>query len=140
MKQPRLLTAAAIVAAAATLSCSHAQNVRLNVNPDLPAAVSTAKISATDNGNTRIELKVEHLALPGRVAPGTTIYIVWVRGDEAFARPQNIGALKVDSDLNGELTGMTPLRVFELFVTPESSQDVADPTGKRVLFTNVSRR
>ncbi|MEP7347583.1 MAG: hypothetical protein ABI877_20100 [Gemmatimonadaceae bacterium] len=141
MKQPsRLIAAAAMVAALATVSCSRAQEQPLSVSPDLPAAAATAKVSATDNGNTKIELVVNHLAMPERVAPGATVYVVWVRGNEALDRPQNIGALKVDSDLNGKLTAVTPLLAFELFVTPESMQDVTDPAGKHVLFTTVTKR
>ncbi|MEO7966849.1 MAG: hypothetical protein ABIT38_23365, partial [Gemmatimonadaceae bacterium] len=100
----------------------------------------TAKVSSTDNGNTKIELAVQHLALPDRVNPGATVYVVWVRATQSNALAQNIGALRVDSDLNGNLSAVTPLHAFELFITAEATQSGSEPYGKRLLYTTVTMK
>lgn len=136
----RYRTVSTIALLSAIAACSGAMNLRLTASPEIPAAQSTAKITSTDNGNTKIDLKVEHLAAPGRVNSTASVYVVWVRADHPDARPQNIGALRVDGDLNGEFIGVTPLKSFDLFVTAESSQAASQPTGNRLLYTSVSRK
>jgi hypothetical protein len=122
------------------VSCFGPRKIQLTAASEIPAAQSFAKVSSTDNGNTKIDLSVQHLATPERVSPGSTVYIVWVRGNSSDARPQNLGALRVGSDLTGMLSAMTPLRSFELFVTPEPSQAVTEPSGRRLLYTSVTMR
>lgn len=140
MKHHRSFVIAAAFAGLATAACFGSHVLRLIASPDVPAADATAKITAGDNGNTKIDLSVHHLALPGRVDPSATVYVVWARGDEANRRSQNLGALRVDGDLNGSFSGVTPLKNFALYVTPESSQQVTEPRGRTVLSTNVSMR
>ena len=138
MKHNRTLVAAVMFASLATTACFGPRELRLTASPDVPAAEAKAKITTSDNGNTKIDLTVHHLALPDRVDPSATVYVVWVRGDDANRRSQNLGALRVDGDLNGAFSGVTPLKSFELFITPESSQTVTEPRGRTVLSTNVS--
>jgi hypothetical protein len=140
MNTQRFMIAMMIVTGIAALSCAGPRQLRLTSSPDIPAAQSTAKVSTTDNGNTKIDLVVEHLALPERVNPGATVYVVWARGDEAGAQPQNLGALKVDDKLNGNISAMTPLNTFELFITAEPSQVSTTPTGKKLLWTTVAMK
>ncbi|MEP6781318.1 MAG: hypothetical protein ABJC26_15580 [Gemmatimonadaceae bacterium] len=129
-----------VVLALTNSSCFGPRKIQLTAASEIPAAQSFAKVSSTDNGNTKIELSVLHLAMPGRVSPGATLYVVWVRGNQSDARSQNLGALKVSSDLSGTLTAVTPLKSFELFVTPESNQSIAEPSGKRMLYTSVTMK
>lgn len=140
MKNRLISVVAVSLLVLSNVSCFGPRKIQLTAAPEIPAAQSYVKVSATENGNTKIDLSVQHMATPDRVTPGTSIYVVWVRGNESNARSQNIGALKVDGDLNANLTAVTPLRSFELFVTAEQSQTVSEPSGKRLLYTSVSIR
>ena len=134
------MIATLIVTGLAASSCAGSNQLRLTSSPDIPGAQSTAKVSTTDNGNTQIDLIVEHLASPERVDPGATTYVVWVRGNEAEAQSQNLGALKVDENEKGSISATTPLRSFDLYITAEASQLGAAPAGKTLLYTTVSMK
>ena len=73
-----------------------------------------------------------------KLSPPAGNYVVWTRATTG-APAQNIGELKVDKDLNGELNAETPLHSFDLFVTVEASGQVQEPSGQRLLWTNYSR-
>lgn len=120
--------------------CAGARQLRLIGSPDVPAAQGTVKLSTTDNGNTKMDVVVEHLAPPERVTPEGTVYVVWVRGAETGAQAQSLGALRVDDKLKGSITAVTPLRAFDLFITVESAQTVAAPTGKTLLSATVAMK
>jgi len=140
MRTHRFMIVALIAVGIAAFSCAGSRVLNLTASPDIPGAQGTATISATDDANTKIDLTVEHLASPERVAPGTTVYIVWVRGNESGALPQSLGALRVDDHLKGRISGMTALRDFELYITAEPSQMSTAPTGKTVLSTTVAMK
>ena len=88
----------------------------LTASSQLPAAEGQVKFAPTKNGNTSVDVSVKHLAHPERLNPPASTYVVWIQR-AADAAPQNIGALKVDDQLNGELRTVTPLGAFDLFVT-----------------------
>jgi hypothetical protein len=138
MKIHRFVIGMLIVIGLSATSCAGSKQLRLSSSEGIPAAQSTVKVSTTDNGNTGIDLEVEHLAPPERVDPNATIYVVWVRGDNA--EPQNLGALKVDKDLKGSLAAVTPLRAFELYITAEPSQASTTPAGRKLLYTTVQMK
>jgi hypothetical protein len=140
MKAHRFMIVMLIAIGMAALSCASSKELRLTTSPDIPGAQGTATISATDDANTKIDLTVEHLASPERVAPDATVYIVWVRGNEPDAQPQSLGALRVDDHLKGRISTMTPLREFELYITAEPSQASTVPTGKTLLSTTVAMK
>ena len=139
MKTRHTSAAALLLVALVAASCGP-RTIALTASPDVPAASGVAKIASTDNGNTRIELSVKHLAMPSRISSNATVYLVWVRGNEPGARPQSLGALRVDNDLNGSISGVTALRQFELYVTAEPEQTAAMPTGRPLLFTSISMK
>ncbi|HEX6278142.1 MAG TPA: hypothetical protein VFZ53_34090 [Polyangiaceae bacterium] len=103
-----------------------------------PAADGGISFERGDNGNTEVEVKVKHLAPPGRLAPDATIYLVWV--DVEGVGVQSVGALELDDDLVGELEFVTPHRVFRVFVTPEASRTVATPSHRAVFSADVDAR
>ena len=140
MKTNRMLGVLLMVTGLTVASCAGSQQMKMVNNGDIPAAESTVKLSRTDNGNTGFELVVKHLATPSRVDPSATVYVVWIRGSDAASRVQNMGALKVDDDLDGSFDGVTPLREFELFVTAEPSAVAPTPTGKALLYTTVAAK
>ncbi len=133
-----------LVAAIAVGGCAATQNLLasgkttpLQGSPDLPAAQGTLRTSTSKNGNTTIDVQVQHLALPNRVDPQATTYVVWIKGRGPDDRIQNLGALRVDRNLSGTLDAITPLRSFDLTITPEPSQTVTEPGGKVVLSASI---
>jgi hypothetical protein len=105
-----------------------------------PGAMGEVVTRTDANGNTRLSIDVQHLAPPDRVAPGATVYVVWVTDVAAGATPQNLGALRVDKDLRGKLEVATPLRTFDLTITAEPSPGVVAPSGPPVLKVRVTSR
>ncbi|MDP2270455.1 MAG: hypothetical protein Q8N23_24310 [Archangium sp.] len=97
------------------------------------------RASKSENKNTLVEVRVRHLALPERVSPGASTYVVWVRpaGESGV---QNLGALQVTPDLNGRLSAVTPFRHFELFITAEPSPQVMQPSGAELLSARLKRK
>lgn len=128
----------AILAAVMAMSAGCGGKTRLSTSPTLPAAESTVKYKTTKNDNTHIALSVKHLAQPEKLTPPASHYVVWMRATKDEAA-QNIGALKVDKNLNGDLDTEVPLHSFELFVTAEASGQVQQPSEKQLLWTNYSR-
>jgi hypothetical protein len=108
----------------------------LTGNPAVPGARGNASAFVTDNGNTQVDVKVEHLAEPDKVYPGATVYVVWVE-DKNGGAAQNLGALKVDDDLSGSITAVTPMKVFDLYITAEPNAVTTAPTGEPLLRTDV---
>ena len=64
-------------------------------------------------------------------------YVVWVEPLDRSMAPQNVGALRVNDDLEGELRTVTPLEDFNLFVTPEPHGNANEPSGPKVLWATV---
>ncbi|MHB1844881.1 MAG: hypothetical protein ACYCWW_08625 [Deltaproteobacteria bacterium] len=98
-----------------------------------PAAQGHLKTKETSNGNTQIKLLVQHLAPANKLSEGATTYVVWVRPAGGDGKPLNVGALKVDSDLEGELVTVTSFSRFTVFVTAEADSQVTAPSGVDVL-------
>jgi hypothetical protein len=115
-----------------------AKTYELGASTEIPAAQGTARLNRTRNGNVEIKLAVKHLAQPGRIVPGSDVFVVWVRGLAPGALAQNLGALKIDSKLNGKLTAITALASFDLFLTCEQSQTATTPAGLELLPLHYS--
>ena len=104
-----------------------------------PGARGEIKVSRGDNGNSRITVRVEHLALPQDVVEGSKAYVVWVQNTDHVAPQQNVGELRVDADLEGHLATLTTLTQFDLTITPETSAQVAQPAGQPILSARINR-
>ncbi len=124
---------------ALSIACATARPQALSVSSVIPGAEGTVRASEAENENTQLDVRVRHLADPGKLSPPATTYVVWTRANSPEAPPQNIGALSVDEDLNGSLSTVTPLRSFELFITTEAAPTATAPTGQRLLWTNINR-
>lgn len=111
---------------------------RLGAGAGFPAAQGKVRLRATWNGDTRIRVMVRSLAPPGRVFAGTQVFVVWVRGLAVGSAAHNLGALNVDSHWNGQLTAVTDLPDFDLFVTCERARTAAVPASPE-LFPFRSR-
>ena len=106
---------------------SIAKTMPLAPSSQIPAAEGKAQLHKTKNGNVEIKLTLKHLAPPERIVPGSNVFMVWVRGLAPDAQAQNLGALRVDKNLNGKLKSTTALSSFDLFITCEPSQTVTVP-------------
>lgn len=112
--------------------------VRMVSTADIPAAQGRVTASKTSNGNTALVVEVRHLALPERVQAGATTYVVWARAPGGIE--QNLGALRVDSDLRGTLRTVTPLRSFDVFITAEPSPTAMRPSNRTLLSASIEPR
>lgn len=119
--------------------------IRMSSSEQIPAAEGRVETERTGNNNTKLDMEVEHLAPPQRVSANATTYIVWIhplaagRDPSSEGQIQSLGALRVDEDLKGKLSAITPFQHFELFVTAEPSALVQQPTGERLLWSQVTR-
>jgi hypothetical protein len=128
--------AAALLTSVALFGCS--STVTMTPAASVPFAQGEVDPSFEDNGNGSITVRVAHLGDPAKLASGATTYVVWIQPDKEDAPLQNVGALKVDDDFEGELTITTTFRNFAISVTPESAADVTKPSGAPVLTASVS--
>lgn len=103
----------------------------------VPAAVGTVKVHKDkDNGDTRLDIQVDHLARPSSLTPSANSYIVWIQPNGRDALKQ--GAIGVDKHLSGELKVETVSKDFEVFITAEQSDSVTFPSSVEVLRAHVS--
>lgn len=114
-------------------TASAAVTLQLGSSSEIPAAEGKVKLKKNRNGNIEIKLEVKHLAPPGRIIPGASVFVVWARGLAPEAAAQNLGALKVDKNLKGKLTADTAMSSFDLFITCEQSQTVTAPAAPELL-------
>ncbi len=116
---------------------SSTKEYHMTPSNDVPAAVGVVKVQKDkENGNTKIDVKVTHLANPSNLRPSADAYIVWVQPGSGNAVKQ--GAIRMDKNLKGELNVVTVSKDFDLFITAEQSESVPEPSGVKVLRTHVS--
>jgi hypothetical protein len=103
-----------------------------------PAAKGEVKVNEDRQDNSEVTVKVQHLAPPEKFYPGATNYTVWIQpsGSDTF---QNVGALKVDDDLEGEYKTTVPYKDFRVLVTPEMGNMAQAPTGPTIFDQKVTR-
>jgi hypothetical protein len=131
----------AIVMAALLAAWPFAASREYRMTPatSVPGATGTVKAeTAKDNGNIKLDIKVDHLARPSSLTPSANNYLVWIRpnGGDAFKQ----GAIGVDKNLNGELKLETVSKDFDVFITAEQSDSVTYPSSVEVLRTHVSMK
>lgn len=102
---------------------------------DVTASEGTVRVSNADNGNSKVSVRVKHLAPPSKLAADSTVYVVWIQPREGDQ--QNVGALTLNKELEGSLDTLTPHRRFKLSVTPEPSGQVAAPSHEPVFTYEV---
>ena len=130
---------ASVLALALLAAPASASWLPMTNSPVNPAAQGEVKVGKADNDNTNVHVRVKHLTPPEKIDPKASAYVVWARPSGQQNRAFNLGALKVDKDLEGGLETVTPFKTFQVFITPEPSSEVVDPAGQPLLWTNVSR-
>jgi hypothetical protein len=129
----------AVVALLAVWPFPYAKEYRMTSAVGVPGATGIVKVqTAKDNGNMKLDIKVDHLARPSSLTPSANNYLVWIRpnGGEAFKQ----GAIGVDKKLSGELKLETVSKDFDVFITAEQSDSVTFPSSVEVLRTHVSTK
>jgi hypothetical protein len=113
------------------------KNYRMTADPSVPAATGTVHAQRDkDNGNIKLDIKVDHLAHPANLNPPASTYLVWIRPSSGDAVKQ--GAIGVDKGLRGELHTTTVSKNFDLFITPEQGETVTTPSSTEVLRTHIT--
>jgi len=102
----------------------------------IPSAEGKITADRASGGATELKVEVEHLAQPKKV--GANHYVVWIQpeGSQGF---QNIGALKVDDNQEGELVRTIPYEKFRVMVTPERDIAAIHPSGPVVFDQKMNR-
>lgn len=112
-----------------------AKPVAVPPSASLPAALGEAKATKDPNGNTRVRLKVEHMAPPQNLQPPKSVYVVWAETPEK--QRYNLGQLRVDEKRRGSLETTTAFKMFRLIVTAEDYPTVTQSSAQEVLSTGV---
>lgn len=116
---------------------SSGKDYHMTADNSVPAASGSVHAQRDkDNGNTKLDVKVNHLARPSNLNPPATTYILWVRPKDGDAVKE--GSLGVDNDLKGELHVVTVSKDFDVFITPEQSATVTTPSSMEVLRAHVN--
>ena len=112
-----------------------AKKFPLTAAASVPAARGEVDVGRDKNGNTKVELKVEHMAAPENLTPPKAAYVVWFQ--ERGAEPLNQGVLKPGGNLKAIFRSVTPLKTFDVLVTAESDPNTKSPEGSEVMRTSV---
>ncbi|MGD0836701.1 MAG: hypothetical protein ABSB49_08685 [Polyangia bacterium] len=110
----------------------------------MPGAIGSVVLKDRDKPNKTVEIQVHHLARPGELSaearphntPPAQTYVVWLE-PKGTNRPENIGVLTPDSNLDAQITAMTTQSQFTIFVTAEPTDTQLSPTGQRLLEASV---
>jgi hypothetical protein len=116
---------------------AEAKKIPMTAASIVPSAMGEIESSKDHNGNTKVDIKVDHLANPANLTPPANTYVVWFQ--ERGGEPQNKGVLTVNKDLKGEFSTVTPSKVFDVFVTGEATPNVPAPSGPEVLRATVQQ-
>jgi hypothetical protein len=103
-----------------------------------PAAEGKIITDNDRNGNTGVDIHVKHMATPQSLTPPKQNYLVWVqpRGKD----PELLGALRVNSDLEGSLKATTTYKDFDVFITAEDNMKPDAPSSAVILKGSVERK
>ena len=112
-----------------------AKKYPLTADPSVPAARGQVDVGRDKNGNTKVEVEVEHLAMPENLTPPKAAYVVWFQ--ERGSEPLSQGALKPNKKLKATFKGVTPMKSFDVFVTAETDAMVKAPSGTEVVRASV---
>jgi hypothetical protein len=115
-----------------------AREDRLTNTGAAPAAEGKIVTDNDRNGNTGVNIEVKHMATPQSLTPPKQTYLVWVqpRGKD----PELLGALRVNSDLQGSLKAATTYKNFDVLITAEDSIKPNAPSSMVILKGSVERK
>jgi hypothetical protein len=114
---------------------AYAKNYPMAAASIVPGARGDVDISKDKNGNTKLKMKVQHLANAENLTPPAAVYVIWLR--ERDGNPENQGQLKVSKNLDASFETVTPLKNFDVFVTAEQDLKAKTPSAVQVLKATV---
>jgi hypothetical protein len=128
---------------ALALACAACGPLKYNLQSTDKAPGADATLYADvrpDQGNTRVDLAVMHLAPPDRIQAGDTAFVSWWRKDDKSVW-QRVGALKYDPDARtGHIEAATvPEVAFDLQVCSEKTVDPASPSPVVIFQQHVEK-
>jgi hypothetical protein len=103
----------------------------------VPGARAEVEISKDKNSNTKLKMKVQHLANLENLTPRASAYVVWLR--ERAGSADNQGQLKMDKNLKATFETATPFKSFDVFVTAEQDVRATSPSGPEVLKATIQQ-
>ena len=111
----------------------------MRASSSTPAAAGIVRVQKDKNNeNTKLDIKVWHLANPSRLTPTANVYVVWFRTRDGAAVKQ--GAIGVDKNQKGEVKLVTVAKDFEVLITAEQSESANMPSDFEVLRADVTIR
>jgi hypothetical protein len=128
----------ALVGALAFGGCGtmgHEQTWTMSTTERIPSAAGKVKVKSEKDGNARVKVEVAHLAPPDQAFDRASTYVVWLKPEAGD--PQNVGVLRVDKKLKGELETRTAFKDFQVIVTAERDPNTTAPSGQSVMDTRV---
>ena len=96
------------------------------------AGTANVRIDLTYNRNNILQVKLSTVPDPSTLNDKFTRYVLWVATPDR-QHVINVGQLRVDKGNRADITTVTPLRRFILFITAETSGEVMTP-GPDILF------
>lgn len=115
-----------------------AKRVRFDALPLARNGIATARVELTYDRNNTLEVKLSGVPEPSALNPQYTRYVLWAAPPDR-QHAINIGQLRVDERKNAEITTLTPLRNFILFITAEPAGDVMTPGPDTIFETKPIR-
>lgn len=119
-------------------SLSWAREDRLNNTGTAPAAMGSVITSNDRNGNTKVTVKVKHMASPQSLTPTKNDYVVWIQPHGQPAK--SLGKLRINDKLEGSISATTPEKIFDIFITAEDNERPDSPSGTEILRGAVDRK
>lgn len=114
-----------------------AKKYPLTAASTVPGARGDVEVGKDNNGNTKLKMKVQHLANAENLTPPAAGYVIWLRARGGDA--ENQGQLKVDKNLEATFETVTPLKSFDVFVTAEQDLKAKSPSGMQVLKATIQQ-
>lgn len=100
--------------------------------PHAASASGTIEVDALDGGSTQVALHLEFLPAPGRVAEGSSVFVVWFVPDKGAA--VRGGVLRYNQDDRiGDLSATSPFNHFTLKLTAEHDPNARSPSENLIV-------
>jgi hypothetical protein len=135
MKLNRAFVVSGILSVTLLAGCASNRQA-LSRSTSIPAAEGEIQAKEEKNGNTHLKIKVDHLAIPAAVDSDASTYVVWAE-DKDSGKLTNLGAMQVNDKKQGNMEAITPLKKFDVYITPEGQATAEQPSGERLLWASL---
>jgi hypothetical protein len=105
----------------------------------VPSAEGYVKMKTDKNKNYVIKIEIFNLALPGKLNPPKSVYVVWM--DDGNNNIKNMGQVKsstafMSKALKASFENISSFRPIKIFITSEYEANVQVPSQDVILSTN----